>query len=99
MEHLHKVFTREEVIKAIGSSTEFSTNHFLNTHASRLRLKIKRVGGPKVIMGVRGVGYRLIAAHGSNEEPHTLTELGRSRSLATESEALTTSASLTEQKG
>ena len=71
MEHPHKVFTREEVIKAIGSSAEFSTDHFLDTHASRLRLKIKRVGGPKVIMGVRGVGYRLTAAHGSNEEPHS----------------------------
>jgi DNA-binding response OmpR family regulator len=68
MEHPKRVFTREQVIQAIGGSTDFSSDHFLDTHASRLRLKIKNAGGPKVIVAVRGVGYRLIPAAGSQEE-------------------------------
>ena len=68
MEHPRKVFTREEVISAIGGAADFSNVHFLDTHASRLRLKIKSAGGPKVISAVRGVGYRLIATHDKSEE-------------------------------
>ena len=68
MEHPRKVFTREEVISAIGGAADFSNDHFLDTHASRLRLKIKSAGGPKVISAVRGVGYRLIATHDKSEE-------------------------------
>jgi two-component system, OmpR family, response regulator ResD len=67
MEHPRKVFTREEVISAIGGMADFSNDHFLDTHASRLRLKIKSAGGPKVISAVRGVGYRLIATHDKTE--------------------------------
>ena len=60
MEQPMRVFTREEVIEAIGGSVEFSSDHLLDTHASRLRLKIKAAGGPRVISAIRGVGYRLI---------------------------------------
>ncbi len=54
-----KVFTREEVIRAIGGSVEYSSDHLLDTHASRLRLKIQGAGGVRVISAIRGVGYRL----------------------------------------
>jgi len=64
MEHPKRVFTREQVIEAIGGSVDFSSDHFLDAHASRLRLKIKNAGGPKVITAVRGVGYRLMATQG-----------------------------------
>ncbi len=67
MEHPKRVFTREQVIQAIGGSSDFSSDHFLDTHASRLRLKIKNAGGPKVIVAVRGVGYRLISTQSSEE--------------------------------
>jgi DNA-binding response OmpR family regulator len=60
MEQPKRVFTREQVIEAIGGSVGFSSDHFLDTHASRLRLKIKGAGGPRVIAAVRGVGYRLL---------------------------------------
>ncbi len=60
MEQPMRVFTREQVIEAIGGSVEFSSDHLLDTHASRLRLKIKAAGGPRVISAIRGVGYRLI---------------------------------------
>ena len=67
MEHPKRVFTREQVIQAIGGSSDFSSDHFLDTHASRLRLKIKNAGGPKVIVAVRGVGYRLISTQSYDE--------------------------------
>jgi len=60
MEQPTRVFTREQVIEAIGGSVEYSSDHLLDTHASRLRLKIKSAGGPRVISAIRGVGYRLI---------------------------------------
>jgi two-component system OmpR family response regulator len=53
------VYTRDQVIEAVGGSVIFSSDHVLDTHASRLRMKIKSVGGPKAIHSVRGVGYRL----------------------------------------
>ncbi len=54
--HVH---TRERVIEAIGSSVSFSSEGLLDTHASRIRAKIKSAGGPRAIHAVRGVGYRL----------------------------------------
>ncbi len=60
MEQPKRVFTREQVIEAIGGSVGFSSDNLLDTHASRLRLKIKGAGGPRVIAAVRGVGYRLL---------------------------------------
>ena len=59
MENPKRVFTREQVIEAIGGSVAFSSDSLLDTHASRLRLKIMTAGGPRVIAAVRGVGYRL----------------------------------------
>lgn len=54
--HVH---TREQVIEAIGGSALYSSDSLLDTHASRLRTKIKAAGGPRAIHAVRGVGYRL----------------------------------------
>ena len=60
MQQPTRVFTREQVIEAIGGSVDYASDHLLDTHASRLRLKIKAAGGPRVISAIRGVGYRLI---------------------------------------
>ncbi len=54
--HVH---TREQVIEAIGASVSFSSEGLLDTHASRIRAKIKSAGGPRAIHAVRAVGYRL----------------------------------------
>ena len=59
MENPKRVFTREQVIEAIGGSVAFSSDSLLDTHASRLRLKIKTAGGPRAIAAMRGTGYRL----------------------------------------
>ena len=56
-----RVFTREQISEAIGSSMEYSSDHLLDTHASRLRVKIKEAGNLKVLHAVRGVGYRLLS--------------------------------------
>lgn len=60
MDEPTRVFTRAQVSSAIGISSEFTSDHLLDTHASRLRLKIIAAGGPRVISAVRGVGYRFI---------------------------------------
>lgn len=56
-----RVFTREQVAEAIGSSLEYSSDHLLDTHASRIRMKIKEKSAVKVLHAVRGVGYRLLS--------------------------------------
>jgi DNA-binding response OmpR family regulator len=59
MQEPKRVFTREQVLEAIGGSSEFSSAHILDTHASRIRIKIQSAGGPRIIAAVRAVGYRL----------------------------------------
>ncbi len=56
-----RVFTREQIAEAIGSSLEYSSDHLLDTHASRIRMKIREVNEIKVLHAVRGVGYRLLS--------------------------------------
>jgi two-component system response regulator MprA len=56
-----RVFTREQISEAIGTSHEYSSDHLLDTHASRIRMKIKEVSDIRVLHAVRGVGYRLLS--------------------------------------
>jgi DNA-binding response OmpR family regulator len=56
-----RVFTREQIAEAIGTSIEYSSDHLLDTHASRIRMKIREVSDLKVLHAVRGVGYRLLS--------------------------------------
>lgn len=56
-----RVFTRQQVADAIGSSLEYSSDHLLDTHASRIRGKIRETSQIKVLHAVRGVGYRLLS--------------------------------------
>lgn len=56
-----RVFTREQISEAIGTSLEYSSDHLLDTHASRIRMKIKELSDIKVLHAVRGVGYRLLS--------------------------------------
>ena len=61
IENPKRIFTREQIAEAIDTSLEFSNDHQLDTHASRLRMKIKNTGGVRVLHSVRGVGYRLLS--------------------------------------
>ena len=56
-----RVFTREQIIEAIGGSVDFSSDKLIDTHASRIRIKVRDSGGPETLMAVRGVGFRLMA--------------------------------------
>lgn len=60
MEYPKRVHTRMQVIEAIGGSSQYSSDHLLDTHASRMRTKIRIAGGPAAISAVRGVGFRLM---------------------------------------
>lgn len=61
MRNPKRVYTREQISDAIGTSLEFSSDHLLDTHASRIRGKLKEVSEVKVLHAVRGVGYRLLS--------------------------------------
>ena len=56
-----RVFTREQIIEAIGGSVDFSSDKLIDTHASRIRVKVRDAGGPSVLIAVRGVGFRLMS--------------------------------------
>jgi DNA-binding response OmpR family regulator len=61
IENPKRVYTREEISTAIGASYEYSSDHLLDTHASRIRGKVKEVSDIKLLHAVRGVGYRLFS--------------------------------------
>lgn len=56
-----RVYTREQISEAIGTSLEYSSDHLLDTHASRIRMKFKEATPVKILHAVRGVGYRLLS--------------------------------------
>ena len=62
MEDPKRVYSRDQIIEAIGGSVDFSSAHLLDTHASRIRMKIQAAGGPRIIIAVRAVGFRLLGA-------------------------------------
>ncbi len=59
MENPQRIFTRNQILEAIGVMKGLGTNQLVDTHASRLRKKIRESGGPEVISVVRSVGFRL----------------------------------------
>ena len=59
MENPRQVFTRDQLAPTLGATQNFGLDHALDTHASRLRAKIRKAGGPDVVISVRRVGYRL----------------------------------------
>ena len=62
MENPHRIFTRGQILEAIGVMKGLGTNQLIDTHASRIRKKIRESGGPDVITVVRSVGFRLADA-------------------------------------
>lgn len=60
MENPARIFSRNQILEAIGVMKGIGTDHIVDTHASRIRNKIRENGGPKVISVIRSVGFRLI---------------------------------------
>lgn len=57
-QHPGEVHDKDLLAELLGGGTRLSP-HALESHVSRLRLKITSAGGPRVIQNVRGSGYRL----------------------------------------
>jgi two-component system response regulator RegX3 len=62
MRQPHHVFTRERILESIGLSEGVGTEHIIDTHASRIRSKIRKAGGPEVLKVIRSVGFKLADA-------------------------------------
>jgi DNA-binding response OmpR family regulator len=58
MENPQRIFTRNQILEAIGVMKGVGSNQLVDTHASRLRKKIRENGGPEVINVIRSVGFR-----------------------------------------
>ena len=67
MENPQRIFTRNQILEAIGVMKGVGSNQLVDTHASRLRKKIRENGGPEVINVIRSVGFRLVDS--SNRAP------------------------------
>jgi two-component system response regulator RegX3 len=61
MANPNRIFSREQILQAVGSFRGVNSDHIVDTHASRIRKKIRENGGPEVITIVRSVGFRLSA--------------------------------------
>ncbi len=59
MENPQRVFSRTQILEAIGVMKGIGTDHIVDSHASRIRSKIRANGGPEVIAVIRSVGFRL----------------------------------------
>jgi len=59
MENPQRVFSRNQILEAIGVMKGIGTDHIVDSHASRIRTKIRQNGGPEVIAVIRSVGFRL----------------------------------------
>lgn len=60
MENPQRVFSRNQILEAIGVMKGLGTDHIVDSHASRIRAKIREYGGPEVISVIRSVGFRLV---------------------------------------
>jgi two-component system response regulator AdeR len=59
----NRVFERGELIDACLPAGE-AMNRTVDSHMSNLRRKLSMAGVPDLLVGVRGVGYRLDVPHG-----------------------------------
>jgi DNA-binding response OmpR family regulator len=55
-----RVFTREELLRGVWGFETFGRTRTLDSHASRLRRKLRGDGDEKLVVNVWGVGLRLI---------------------------------------
>ena len=76
MENPQRIFTRNQILEAIGVMKGLGTNQLVDTHASRLRKKIRESGGPEVISVIRSVGFRLADAKEEKRLSALMPEIG-----------------------
>jgi len=54
-----RVFSREELLRAVWGYRGSCSSRTLDSHASRLRRKLTGLGSPSWVINLRGIGYRL----------------------------------------
>ena len=67
-----RVFTKEEILRKVWGYKTPGSTRTLDSHACRLRQKLKYASGERLIVNVWGVGYRLIDADRSTETAQTV---------------------------
>ncbi len=56
----HRVFAKQELMRAVWDHPTPISTRTLDTHSSRLRRKLRTEGPERWVINVRGVGYRLL---------------------------------------
>jgi two-component system response regulator RegX3 len=56
------VFTRRQILEHLWDGAHVGDEHTSEVHISGLRRKIESPGGPRRLVTVRGVGYKIVAA-------------------------------------
>jgi DNA-binding response OmpR family regulator len=56
----YRVFTKEELLREVWDFRALGRTRTLESHASRLRKKLRVAGGDRFVVNVWGVGYRLL---------------------------------------
>jgi DNA-binding response OmpR family regulator len=56
----YRVFTKEELLREVWGFRALGRTRTLESHASRLRKKLRVAGGDRFVVNVWGVGYRLL---------------------------------------
>jgi DNA-binding response OmpR family regulator len=56
----HRVFERGDLLRAVWGYRSAGSTRTIDSHACRLRRALVEVDGARWVVGVRGVGYRLI---------------------------------------
>jgi DNA-binding response OmpR family regulator len=56
----HRVFTKEELLREVWGFRSLGRTRTLDSHASRLRRKLRRAADDRFVVNVWGVGYRLL---------------------------------------
>ena len=60
MENPQRIFSRSQILEAIGVMKSIGTDEIVDEHALRIKKKIVSNGGPEVISIIRSVGFRLV---------------------------------------
>ena len=56
----HRVFTKDELLRDVWGFRCVTRTRTLDSHVSRLRLKLERAPGDTFVVNVWGVGYKLV---------------------------------------
>jgi DNA-binding response OmpR family regulator len=57
--HPDRVYSKEELLATVWGHTGLTQTRTLDSHASRLRNRLREAGAPGLVVNTRGVGYRL----------------------------------------